>query len=92
MGVSGVPPSGGGGSGPTNQTGGQSPFPAMTESADDAWLKFAQQMFPGAEDPGQYVAPLKKNMMTAINDTISEMNVRHKTANEYNQKVAKGEE
>jgi hypothetical protein len=64
----------------------------MAGSGDDAWLKFARQMFPNAEDPGQYVAPLKKNMMTMIGNTISQINARHKIANEYNQKVAKGEE
>jgi hypothetical protein len=92
MEVPNVPPGGGEGSGPTNQAGGPSPFPAMTGAAGDAWLKFAQQLFPSAENPGQYVAPLKKNMMSMINNTISEINTRHKIANEYIQKVAKGEE
>ena len=90
MSIPSIPP-GGGEFNPANQAGAQSPFPPVTGSSDDAWLKFAQQMFPGDPDAMMYVAPLKKNMMSMIGNTIAEINTRQQIANQYNEQVAKGE-
>jgi hypothetical protein len=49
-------------------------------------------MFPNVEITPDIVAGLKRNMMSMINNTISQINARQATANEYNAKVARGEE
>lgn len=61
-------------------------------SADDPWFAYAQKMFPNEKITPEIIAGLKKNMMTMINTTISEINKSHARAQEYNKKVAKGEE
>jgi hypothetical protein len=59
-------------------------------SADDPWYKYAQQMFPNQEITPEIIAGLKKNMMTMINTTISQINARHAEAQKYNKEVAQG--
>jgi hypothetical protein len=59
---------------------------------NDPWYTYAQQMFPNTEITPEIVAGLKRNMMSMINNTISQINTRQATANEYNAKVARGEE
>jgi hypothetical protein len=90
-----VPPGPGGGSGPSSAGGAggaDTPFPPMSGSSDDAWVAYAQQMFPNDPDAALYIPQLKQNMMAMINTTISEMNTRQQIANEYVKKVAEGEE
>jgi hypothetical protein len=61
-------------------------------SAEDPWYKYAQQMFPNQKITPEIIAGLKKNMMTMINTTIGQINKRQAKAQEYNKKVAQGEE
>jgi hypothetical protein len=61
-------------------------------NADDPWFAYAQKMFPNQQITPEIIAGLKKNMMTMINTTISQINARQAEAQKYNEKVAKGEE
>ena len=61
-------------------------------SPDDPWYTYAKQMFPNTLITPDVIAGLKKNMMSMINNTISEINARQAEAQKYNEQVAKGEE
>jgi hypothetical protein len=89
-----VPPGGGSESGPKTGPTQISPniYSGVTVSPNDPWYAYAQQMFPNTEITPDIIAGLKKNMMTMINTTIQQINARQATAQEYNSKVAKGEE
>lgn len=63
---------------------------AEAVNTDDPWYKYAQHMFPNQEITPEIIAGLKKNMMTMINTTISQMNARHAEAQKYNKEVAQG--
>ncbi len=67
------------------------PF-ASAADKEDPWYQYAQQMFPNQTITPEIIAGLKKNMMTMINTTISQINARQAEAQKYNEKVAKGEE
>ena len=95
-----VPPGGSpeGPSGGSHESGASGPklpsniYSGVHVSPDDPWYAYAKQMFPNTEITPEIVAGLKKNMMTMINTTISEINKRQAKAQEYNRKVARGEE
>jgi hypothetical protein len=61
-------------------------------NTSDPWYIYAQQMFPNTKITPEIIDGLKKNMMTMINTTISQINARQAAAQVYNSKVAKGEE
>lgn len=61
-------------------------------AGQDPWYTYAQHMFPHTLITPDIIAGLKKNMMTMINSTISQINARQAEAQKYNAKVAKGEE
>lgn len=61
-------------------------------NSNDPWYAYAQKMFPNVEITPDIIAGLKKNMMSMINNTIQQINARQAVAQEYNSKVAKGEE
>jgi hypothetical protein len=61
-------------------------------NTSDPWYIYAQQMFPNTEITPDVIAGLKKNMMSMINNTISQINARQAEAQKYNEQVAKGEE
>ncbi len=76
-----------------SSAGQPNPFPAISGSDGvDPWYAYAQQMFPNTMVTPEEVAGLKQNMMQMISTTISEINARHATANQYNQQVAQGDE
>lgn len=85
-----IPPPGSTGPIPGQDASG--PVPPMPADTSDPWYAYAQQMFPNAEITPEIIAGLKKNMMTMIGTTISEINARHAIANKYNQDVAQGNE
>jgi hypothetical protein len=82
------------GTGATNQQPQQAAQKPMASAAEkeDPWYKYAQQMFPNQQITPEIIAGLKKNMMTMINTTMGEIKKRQAKAQEYNKKVAKGEE
>lgn len=74
-----------------SQPGAPAPFAGAVDT-QDPWYKYAQQMFPNQQITPEIIAGLKKNMMSMINTTISQINARQAEAQKYNEKVAKGEE
>ncbi len=60
-------------------------------STDDPWYVYAQQMFPGTIVTPEVITGLKQNMMSMINNTISEVTARQAAAQVYNQQVAEGD-
>jgi hypothetical protein len=84
-------PSGAGAGDKSPKTDAPNPF-AKAADTQDPWYKYAQQMFPNKEITPEIIAGLKKNMMSMINTTISQINARQAEAQKYNEKVAKGEE
>jgi hypothetical protein len=78
--------------GSTSSQGSQNTPQMPVSDTSDPWYKYAQQMFPNTEITPEIIAGLKKNMMSMIGTTISEINARHATANQYNKDVAQGNE
>jgi hypothetical protein len=78
-------------SGSSSSQGAVPPMPGVDTS--DPWYKYAKQMFPpNTPITPEIIAELKKNMMSMISTTISEINARHQIANQYNKDVAQGNE
>ena len=87
-----VPPGGSPGGSPESSASGAPPPMPTAADTQDPWYQYAQQMFPNTMITPEVIAGLKKNMMTMINTTISEINKRQAETQKYNAKVAKGEE
>ena len=86
MSIPGIPPDSG--VGPQKGPTGEQAAMATTES-NQGMQAFAAKF--GIFDP-EFFAGFVKNLLSMIGTTISEINARQKIANEYNEKVAKGEE
>jgi hypothetical protein len=69
----------------------KNPFAGAVDT-QDPWYKYAQQMFPNQAITPEIIAGLKRNMMSMINTTISQINARQAEAQRYNERVAKGED